>query len=58
MAKTVSILMGRRRKEIVYWKVFADREKAEIQKKACEDYDKFHNIVNWEYFIRDEIIIF
>lgn len=58
MEQTVSILMSRRRNEIVSLKVFADREKAEIQKKACEDYDRFHNIVNWEYFIRDEIIIF
>ena len=58
MEQTVSILISRRRNEIVSLKVFADREKAEIQKKACEDYDRFHNIVNWEYFIRDEIIIF
>ena len=41
--------------------VEAENEEVAVRfawEKACEDYDRFHNIVNWEYFIRDEIIIF
>lgn len=54
----VSILIGKVNGELKYWKVFADREKAEIQKNACEEYDKIHNLTNWEYFIQDETVIF
>lgn len=58
MIQSVSILIGKRDGELVYWKVFADRTKAERQKVDFENYDKIHNTTNWEYFIQDERIIF
>ena len=50
----VSILIAKVDGELKYWKVFSDREKAEKQKVAFEEYDKIHNLTNWEYFIQDE----
>ena len=58
MAQSVSILIGEKNEKLGYWKVFADREKAERQKIAFENYDKIHNITDWKYFIQDERIIF
>ena len=58
MIQTVSILIGKENGELKYWKVFANREKAEKQKVAFEEYDKIHNLTNWEYFIQDERINF
>lgn len=58
MIQKVSILIGEKNGELGYWKVFADREKAEKQKVAFEEYDRLHNLTDWEYFIQDERIIF
>ena len=58
MVQKVSILIGEKNGELGYWKVFADREKAERQKIDFENYDKIHYITNWRYFIQDERIIF
>ena len=54
MIQSVSILIAKVDGELKYWKVFTDREKAEKQKVAFEEYDKIHNLTNWEYFIQDE----
>lgn len=58
MIQKISILIGKKNGELGYWKVFADRKKAERQRVALKNYDKIHNITDWEYFIQDERIIF
>lgn len=52
----VSILFGRQNDELVYAKVFANRQLAERQKEIFEDYDRKNDNHNWVYFIDDTIV--
>lgn len=52
----VSILIGKRYGDIIYWKVFANRELAKQQKIKLELFDTLGKIEGWEYFIQDETV--
>lgn len=53
----VSILYGKRDGELIYIRVFINREVAEQQKKIFEDYDKKNDVSGWVYFVSDEIVV-
>ena len=53
----VSILYGKRYGELVYVRVFLNRDLAERQKKVLEDYDRNYGTSSWVYFISDEIVL-
>ena len=55
--RKISILYGKRYGELVYVRVFANRDLAEQQKKILEDYDKSNNVSGWVYFVSDEGIL-
>ena len=54
---SVSILIGKYYGDISYWKVFANRELAELQKMELELDDTLYYKKGWEYFIQDEIVL-
>ena len=55
--RTVSILYGKHYGDLIYVRVFANRDLAEQQKKVLEDYDKNNDISGWHYFVSDEIVV-
>ena len=52
----ISILVGKRFEELIYWRVFANRELAEQQKAKLEFLDSLYQDECWDYFIQDEIV--
>ena len=55
--RTVSILYGKHYGDLIYVRVFANRDLAEQQKKVLEDYDKDNGVSGWHYFVSDEIVV-
>lgn len=53
----VSILYGKRYGELIYVRVFLNRDLAERQKKIFEDYDRNNDVSGWIYFVEDEIVL-
>jgi hypothetical protein len=53
----VSILIGKRYGDIIYWRVFANRDLAERQKMELELFDTLGKVEGWEYFIQDETVL-
>lgn len=55
--ETVSILYGKHYGDLIYVRVFANRNLADEQKQVLEDYDRNNNISGWTYFVSDETVM-
>ena len=55
--KKVSILIGKKYGDILYWRVCANRDIAEHLKMEMELEDVLSHEEGWEYFIQDENIV-
>ena len=54
MGRLIYILVGKRKSQIMYLKVYSTRQKAEIQREVFEQYDRDTKDYDWTYQILEE----